>query len=81
MTELRCPFCGARELHEFLFHKTLPPAGVTTPAQQLYLRDNDPQESCEHWQHLHGCRAWLKVVRNPSTGEVRSIELLGGALA
>ena len=33
----------------------------------------------EHWQHLDGCRGWLLVRRNPSTGAVLETRLLGGA--
>jgi sarcosine oxidase delta subunit len=33
----------------------------------------------EEWQHVAGCRAWLLIDRNPSTGVVCSVALLGGA--
>ncbi len=36
-------------------------------------------DSHEHWQHVRGCRAWLKVRRNPSTGEVAEVHLLAGS--
>ena len=76
MSSLICPFCGPRELEEFLFHKTLPELGAGAYAA-VYERENDPEDSLEHWQHAHGCRAWLVVRRNPSTGAVLTIELLG----
>ena len=78
MKRLACPFCGPRELEEFVFHKTLSEVGASAYAA-VYERANRMHDSLEHWQHLHGCRAWLRVRRNPSTGEVRDVVLLGGA--
>ena len=77
MTRLVCPFCGPRELQEFEFHKTLPVPGPTGYAA-VYERIDRPDTSLEHWQHVQGCRAWLRVRRNPSTGAVHAIDLLGG---
>lgn len=76
MMRLTCPFCGARELHEFQFHKTAPEPGAN-PFAAVYERVNRTDISQEYWQHLHGCRAWLYVSRNPSTGEVYQVHLLG----
>jgi sarcosine oxidase subunit delta len=73
---LECPFCGPRELEEFSFHKTLAERGAT-PYAEVYERATRLTESREHWQHLHGCRAWLLVRRNPSTNEVLEVRLLG----
>lgn len=73
-----CPFCGPRPLEEFAFHKTLP--NIDGGAfERIFLRDNTPALSQEHWQHRYGCRAWLFIVRNPSTGEVHETRLLTGA--
>jgi methylglutamate dehydrogenase subunit B len=79
VTLLPCPFCGPRELREFIFHKTLPAAASADEFERTYLRVADPQSSVEHWQHVNGCRAWLLVQRNPSTGAVLAVQLLGGA--
>lgn len=46
---------------------------------QVYLRVDSAERSVEEWQHVAGCRAWLLIDRNPSTGVVRSVALLGGA--
>lgn len=75
---LYCPFCGPRELEEFQFYKTLPNAG-TTSFERTYLRVDSLTLSREHWQHLRGCRAWLEVERNPSSGAVLSIRMLAPA--
>ncbi|HEX7374015.1 MAG TPA: sarcosine oxidase subunit delta [Steroidobacteraceae bacterium] len=78
MTHIVCPFCGSRELAEFEFHKTLPNAG-DVPFARTYLRIDSLEFSREHWQHVLGCRAWLEVHRNPSTGVVLATHLLGEA--
>ena len=78
MSRLSCPFCGPRELEEFLFHKTLAEPGGT-PYSAIYERVSRTQQSLEHWQHVFGCRAWLQVRRNPSTNDVQEILCLGYA--
>lgn len=72
-----CPFCGPRSLEEFSFHKTLPnvEGGIF---EQTFQRHSDPTSSEEHWQHRYGCRAWLYVRRNPSSGEVLEVRNLTG---
>ena len=79
MTRLICPFCGARELQEFEFHKTLPATGAQGEFERTYLRVADAQISIEHWQHVGGCHAWLLVRRNPTTGAALATEMLDGA--
>ncbi len=75
MSQMICPFCGRRELREFEFRKTVPLEGQSSLAR-VYLRQNALHISSEHWQHVQGCRAWLLVRRNPSTGVVLSTILL-----
>jgi heterotetrameric sarcosine oxidase delta subunit len=77
VTRLECPYCGPRELEEFAFRKTLAEPDASDYAA-VYERANRIDESDEHWQHVGGCRAWLRVRRNPSTGEVCDVHLLGG---
>jgi sarcosine oxidase delta subunit len=78
MNRLACPFCGDRELEEFLFHKTLAEPESSAYAQ-VYERVSRREESIEHWQHVLGCRAWLWVRRNPSTNHVYEVRCLGYA--
>jgi methylglutamate dehydrogenase subunit B len=78
VTRLACPFCGPRDLREFEFHKTLPEAGAASDFERTYERMADSRRSLEHWQHVGGCRAWLLLDRDPSTGAVRELRLLGG---
>ena len=77
MSRLVCPFCGPRELGEFHFHKTLAEDGASE-YESVYERANRPTDSLEHWQHALGCRAWLEVRRNPSSGDVLDVRMLGG---
>ena len=77
MTRIACPFCDPRELEEFSFRSTLPQSGAGAIAA-VYERIDRPDSSVEHWQHVKGCRAWLVVHRNPSTGEVLEVWLPGG---
>jgi heterotetrameric sarcosine oxidase delta subunit len=77
MKRLYCPFCGARELEEFRFHKTLAEPGANA-YEDVYARINRVAVSTEHWQHVHGCRAWLLVRRNPSDDSVLEVRLLAG---
>jgi sarcosine oxidase subunit delta len=78
MNRLHCPFCGVRELEEFRFHKTLaePEANAY---EKVYARVDRLAMSLEHWQHVHGCRAWLFVRRNPSDGAVLDVRLVAAA--
>lgn len=77
MTRLICPFCGPRELREFEFHKTLPDNEHGSAYERTYQRLASLERSVEHWQHVGGCRGWLLVHRNPSTGQVLDVRLLG----
>lgn len=76
MSRLTCPFCGPRELEEFLFRKTLPEPNSTAYAS-VFERITQSRESLEHWQHVGGCRAWLWVRRDPSTNHVLEVRQLG----
>jgi methylglutamate dehydrogenase subunit B len=76
MTSLICPFCGPRKLAEFEFRMTLPEPHAD-PCARIYERVDHDEVSLEHWQHVGGCRAWLRVRRNPWTGVVSDVLLLG----
>ena len=77
MTNLICPFCGPRALREFEFRKTLPAHEHGSAYERTYERVASLEHSLEHWQHVEGCRGWLLVHRNPSTGQVIDVRLLG----
>ena len=80
-TEMRltCPNCGPRDSGEFSYHgdATLEYPGLENSDaaawhDYVYERANPRGEHTEHWQHVHGCRGWLKVVRNTLSHEVIS---------
>lgn len=75
MSSLDCPFCGPRMLEEFAFQRTCG-ARDGDAVSRVYLRTERVDRSLEYWQHVQGCRAWLTVVRNPSTGEILSVRML-----
>jgi methylglutamate dehydrogenase subunit B len=77
MNQLRCPFCGPRELHEYEFRKTRESV-QTSQYARVYLRVDSPDLSTEYWQHVLGCRAWLLIRRNPSTGMILDTTALPG---
>ena len=74
MLILTCPFCGPRNEQEFVCageaaDRPAPPQGLDEAAwaDYLYNRDNPDAPVQERWWHLHGCRAWLRVQRDPHT--------------
>jgi sarcosine oxidase subunit delta len=36
----------------------------------VYLRDNPRGLHLEYWQHVNGCRAYVKVLRDTATHEI-----------
>jgi len=85
-----CPFCGPRDEREFAVRgdATLarPPAEGNAEAQvedffgYVYLRQNPLGWRVEWWQHVGGCRQWLKVLRNTQTHEIRDAATAGAHL-
>ena len=80
---IQCPFCGERDLSEFVY---LGDATVGRPDPQAadaqarffeaaYLRDNPAGPHAEFWYHASGCRSWLRVRRNTRTHEILGTEL------
>ncbi|MCB2127231.1 sarcosine oxidase subunit delta [Rhizorhabdus sp.] len=80
MLRIACPYCGERDYVEFLYGGD---ASQTMPAlddgdigrwtEFVFFRDNPKGEHAEFWQHQHGCRQWLKVVRHTVTHTVMSV--------
>jgi methylglutamate dehydrogenase subunit B len=80
---ISCPFCGERELAEFVY---LGDANSQRPADPLsvdaleqfheavYLRENPAGPHDELWYHSFGCRSWLRVRRDTRTHEILGIE-------
>jgi methylglutamate dehydrogenase subunit B len=74
--KITCPFCGGRDVEEFQFRSVIAEA-QSTAFERVYERVNDASNSLEYWQHALGCRVWLVIRRNPSTGEIGDVRVLG----
>lgn len=74
-----CPYCGERDVHEFVYRGD---ASLSRPDKDedfydyVYLRKNVAGVMREHWYHAQGCRNWIEVKRNTLTHE-----MLGSRLA
>jgi sarcosine oxidase subunit delta len=79
-----CPCCGNRDSREFAYGGD---ATVARPAiddldveawhAYLHERQNPRGPHVELWQHVGGCRCWLRVRRDTLTHEVHGAELVG----
>lgn len=74
---LPCPVCGERDIREFYYqgadvalNRPDPDAGEQAWQDYVFLRDNQPGEYRDLWQHESGCGAWIVVSRNTVTHEV-----------
>ena len=76
---LKCPFCGWRQVQEFRCRGSVAESDATT-ISGVYERVNRTDSSVEYWQHVDGCRAWLQIWRNPTTGEVLEIQPLNSVV-
>ena len=80
MLRIACPYCGERDYVEFLYGgdaaKEMPALSDTDIDRWtdfVFFRDDPKGEHTEYWQHQHGCRQWLKVVRHTVTHKVLSV--------
>jgi heterotetrameric sarcosine oxidase delta subunit len=73
---INCPHCGERSVEEFIAHG---PAGLVRPEHSdkaedwfayVYIRDNPMGEHDELFQHVTGCRQWLRVRRSTLSHQV-----------
>lgn len=75
-----CPYCGWRDHAEFDHHgaadatRPAPEAPIEAWLEYVYLRDNPRGPYREYWQHVRGCRTWLRVSRDTLTHEVLTSE-------
>jgi sarcosine oxidase delta subunit len=63
MLYIKCPYCGMRSQNEFSYGGD---ATVKRPELNKEVSDQD----WDIWQHLSGCRQWIKVERDTSTHEI-----------
>lgn len=88
MLRLACPFCGERDYVEFLYggdaSQTMPELAdddIDRWTNFVFFRDNPKGEHAEFWQHQHGCRQWLRVIRHTVTHAVMSVRPAREALS
>lgn len=76
-----CPFCGERDVHEFVFRgdasltRPAGPAGETAFVEYVYMRDNPAGPMAEHWYHAQGCRNWIVVTRDTRSHAISAASL------
>jgi heterotetrameric sarcosine oxidase delta subunit len=79
MLIIQCPWCGERDHTEFTYGGdatvTRPSADATDRewVDYVYFRDNPRGPHLEYWQHIHGCRQWLRVLRNTMTHAITEV--------
>lgn len=79
MIRIDCPFCGRRDQTEFAYGgdgSIVYPALDAAPEEwvaAVFERDNVCGRQTETWQHLFGCRMWLRVERDTLTHEIFSV--------
>ena len=78
MLHIQCPHCGLRSQNEFSYGGD---ATVKRPELNkevsdqdwdnfVYLRKSPRGKHLELWQHISGCRQWIKVERDTLTHEI-----------
>ena len=85
MQLFNCNFCGPRDQSEFTYLReaaVIPAldAGIADWQRFVYERDNPCGAHAEWWQHNHGCRQVLEIVRDTQTHavlEIRSARATG----
>lgn len=76
MFMIRCPWCGDCDGSEFSYGgdasrtRPAPDADQDTWYDYVYLRDNPKGPHDEYWQHVNGCRQWIKVRRDVVSHQV-----------
>ena len=79
MMRIDCPCCGPRDHLEFAYGGDgaikYPPleASMREWHDAVFLRENICGVQTETWQHVHGCRMWLRVERNTLTHEIHNV--------
>ncbi|MEE8307715.1 MAG: sarcosine oxidase subunit delta [Gammaproteobacteria bacterium] len=79
-----CPYCGTRDHSEFSYGRDASfsrPESDEVPNSDwcayIYDRANPMGPHLEYWQHIQGCRQWLKIHRNTLNGKIKKVELMG----
>ena len=85
---INCPFCGIRDLHEFVYQGDAkarrPDAAASLSAEEereryvdsIHFLDNPAGAHAGLWYHRHGCRNWLNITRDTRSHEILSVALV-----
>ena len=85
MLLIECPWCGAREEHEFTcggeahIARPLEPETLSDAAwaDYVFMRANPKGVHFERWHHSHGCGRWFNAARSTVTHEIFAIYKMG----
>ena len=85
MLLIECPWCGAREEHEFTcggeahIARPLEPETLSDAAwaDYVFMRTNPKGVHFERWCHSHGCGRWFNAARSTVTHEIFAIYKMG----
>ena len=85
MLLIECPWCGAREEHEFTcggeahIARPLEPETLSDAAwaDYVFMRTNPKGVHFERWHHSHGCGRWFNAARSTVTHEIFAIYKMG----
>ena len=85
--QISCPYCGTRDLREFTYagdaSRKTPAieADFDTWASYVWERGNPRGRHHEFWQHTHGCRQFMKVIRDTASHEIHDVAAIGSFAA
>ncbi len=81
MLLIACPWCGAREEHEFTcggeahLARPLEPERLDDAAwaDYVFMRTNPKGVHYERWCHLEGCRRWFNLARHTVSHDILAV--------
>ena len=81
MLLIACPWCGAREEHEFTCGGEAHLARPSAPerlddaawADYVFMRTNPKGVHYERWCHVEGCRRWFNLARHTVSHDILAV--------
>ncbi len=81
MLLIACPWCGAREEHEFTcggeahLARPLEPERLDDAAwaDYVFMRTNPKGVHYERWCHVAGCRRWFNLARHTVSHDILAV--------
>lgn len=79
MQNITCPWCGPRAQTEFEYYcdasavdNRFGEESAAEAIERVFIRDDSIGFHTEIWQHVFGCRGWLRLERHNRTHEIRA---------